>query len=149
MKRLFFLLLFAAAPANALPCAESYSEYSQKLEMMGFTREPCPEEMYLVDKDKYNNVCVMPEIGANWTTASAYWATPPDWKYAEKEREGRVFGFTLLYAPPVGFCVPPNMEMAMPFQHPPTIPAHNSMPSIGTVIAESFMNWVHPGRTLF
>ena len=142
-------LLLTSTASQALPCAESYSEYSEKLELMGFTKESCPKETYLVDKDKYNNVCVMPEIGANWVTATAFWATPRDWKYAEKERAGQVFGFTLLYAPPVGFCVPPNMEVKIPFTHPASFPSYDSKPQIGFAVAEAFKNWIHPSRTIF
>jgi len=142
------LVLLTTTAVQALPCAESYAEYSEKLELMGFTKESCPKDMYSVNKDQYENVCVKSETGTD-TTAPAFWATPPEWQYAKKERDGRVFGFTLLYEPPVGFCVLPNLEVSLPFQHPPTISADNSMPSIATAVAEAFKNWVHPTRILF
>ena len=143
------ILLLTGVGASALPCAESYSEYSEKLELLGFTKEGCPRDMEKVDELKYGNVCILKETGANWTTATAWWATPRDWRYAEKERAGKVFGFTLLFKPPVGFCVPPNIEAAVPFQHPAKLPFDESNSFIGSAFVEAFLNWFHPNRFLF
>ena len=137
-------VLLTAGNAYALPCAESYVEYREKMRLKGWEAVKCPEEMHVLYPDAYREVCVEDEH--NWTTATAYWKTPEGWKYANPGSAPRIFGYTLLAKPGIGLCVPPNIESNVETAHRPKT---NPLVESPVAMMEWIKDWIHPSRILF
>ena len=147
MRRLVTALgavLLTAGNASALPCAESYVEYREKMRLKSWEAVKCPEEMHVLYPDAYREVCVEDEH--NWTTATAYWKTPEGWKYADPGSAPRIFGYTLLAKPGIGLCVPPNIESNVETEHRPK---PNPLVESPVAMMEWIKDWIHPSRILF
>ena len=137
-------VLLTAGNASALPCAESYVEYREKMLLKGWESVKCSEEMHTLYPDSYAEVCVEDEH--NWITATAYWKTPEGWKYADPGAPPRIFGYTLLGKPGIGLCVPPNIESNVETEHRPK---PNPFVDSPVAMMERIKDWVHPSRILF
>ena len=147
MKRITTVLgavLLTAGNASALPCAESYVEYREKMRLKGWEAVKCSEAMHTLYPDSYREVCVEDEH--NWTTATAYWKTPEGWKYADPGSAPRIFGYTLLAKPGIGLCVPPNIESNVETEHRPK---PNPLVESPIAMMEWIKDWIHPSRILF
>ena len=137
-------VLLTAGNASALPCAESYVEYREKMLLKGWEAVKCSEEMHTLYPDSYAEVCVEDEH--NWITATAYWKTPEGWRYADPGAPPRIFGYTLLGKPGIGLCVPPNIEFNAETERRP-----KPTPFVESPVAmlEAVKNYIHPSRILF
>ena len=140
-------VLLTAGNASALPCAESYVEYREKMLLKGWESVKCSEEMHTLYPDSYAEVCVEDEH--NWITATAYWKTPEGWKYADPGAPPRIFGYTLLGKPGIGLCVPPNIESNVETEHRPKPSDPNPFVEAPVALLEAVKNYIHPSRILF
>ena len=140
-------VLLTAGNASALPCAESYVEYREKMLLKGWESVKCSEEMHTLHPDSYAEVCVEDEH--NWITATAYWKTPEGWKYADPGAPPRIFGYTLLSKPGIGLCVPPNIESNVETEHRPKPSDPNPFVEAPVALLEAVKNYIHPSRILF
>ena len=137
-------LLLTAGNASALPCAESYVEYREKMLLKGWESVECSEDMHTLYPDSYREVCVEDEH--NWITAMAYWKTPEGWKYADPGAPPRIFGYTLLGKPGIALCVPPNIEFNAETERRPKPTPFVESP---VALLEAVKNYIHPSRILF
>ena len=140
-------VLLTAGNASALPCAESYVEYREKMLLKGWESVKCSEEMHTLYPDSYGEVCVEDEH--NWITATAYWKTPEGWKYADPGAPPRIFGYTLLSKPGIGLCIPPNIESNVETEHRPKPSDPNPFVEAPVALLEAVKNYIHPSRILF
>ena len=140
-------VLLTAGNASALPCAESYVEYREKMLLKGWEAVKCSEEMHTLYPDSYAEVCVEDEH--NWITATAYWKTPEGWKYADPGAPPRIFGYTLLGKPGIGLCVPPNIESNVETEHRPKPSDPNPFVEAPVALLEAVKNYIHPSRIIF
>ena len=140
-------LLLTAGNASALPCAESYVEYREKMRLKGWEAVKCPEEMHVLYPDSFSEVCVEDEH--NWITAIANWKTPEGWKYANPGAPPQIFGYTLLGKPGIGLCVPPNIEFKVETEHRPRKPDPNPFVEAPVAMLEAVKSYLHPSRILF
>lgn len=141
-------LLLSAGNASALPCAESYVEYREKMLLKGWEAVECPKTMHLLYPKNFKEVCTAEEH--NWTTATAYWKTPEDWLYADAGARPRIFGYTLLMKPQLGLCIPPNIESSVETERQRRFPAIIDEPyKIGLAVTEWMKNAIHPSRIYF